>query len=100
MMSIVGDRLHMIDQETITGNELTQTILYPSYRNRVTHLVGLAIGVSGANAHQPSATRVILEYVGRSVDLRPAIDGCRLYHESSPDLPNVGGETKAPPTAG
>jgi transcriptional regulator with XRE-family HTH domain len=79
----VGDRLHMIDHEAVAGNEISQTILFPSYRNRVINLIGLMIGVSGAEAHQPTAARVVLEYVGRSVNLRQALEGCRLYPETS-----------------
>lgn len=79
----VGDRLHMIDHEDVVGNEISQTILYPSYRNRVINLIGLMIGVSGTEAHQPTAARVVLEYVGRSVNHRHALEGCRLYPETS-----------------
>jgi len=79
----IGDRLHMIDHEAMTGNEISQTILFPSYRNRVINLIGLMIGVSADEAHQPTAARVVLEYVGRSVKLRQALEGCRLYPETS-----------------
>lgn len=79
----VGDRLHMIDHEAVAGNEISQTILFPSYRNRVINLIGLMIGVSGTDAHEPTAARVVLEYVGRSVNLRQALSGCRLYSETS-----------------
>ena len=79
LVTVVGDRMHMIDQETITGSELTQTILFPSYRNRVTTLTGLTMGVSGADSRQPSAARVVMDYLGPNVNRRQAIAGCRLY---------------------
>lgn len=84
----VGDRLHMIDHEAVAGNEISQTILYPSYRNRVITLIGLMIGVSGTEAHQPTAARVALEYVGRTIDLRRALEGCSLYSEESDEISN------------
>ncbi|MGO4572676.1 helix-turn-helix domain-containing protein [Microvirga sp. 2TAF3] len=82
----VGDRLHMIDYEAVAGHEISQTILYPSYRNRVITLIGLMIGVSGTEAHQPTAARVALEYVGRTINLRRALEGCRLYSENSTEI--------------
>ncbi|MCB9946991.1 MAG: helix-turn-helix transcriptional regulator [Rhodospirillaceae bacterium] len=86
IVSVVGDRIHMIDQETLTGSELTQTILFLNYRNRVTVLTGLTMGVSGADAHQPSAARIVMEYLGRNVNRRHAIAGCRLYPEDSEEI--------------
>lgn len=86
MVTIMGDRMHMLDKETITGAELTQTVLYMNYRNRVTFLTGLTVGVSGGDAHEPSASRVVMEFIGRSVNLRHAIAGCKLYDTTSPDI--------------
>ncbi|WP_075215737.1 helix-turn-helix domain-containing protein [Mongoliimonas terrestris] len=89
IVTMVGDKIHMIDQEAITKNELSHAILYPSYRNRATLLTGLIVGVSGKGVHQPAASRVLLEYVGRTVNRRRAIEGCRLYASQSPDVPEV-----------
>lgn len=87
LILLIGDRIHMIDQETIARNELTQTILFPTYRNRVTLLTGLTIGVSGNDAHQPSAARVVLAYLGRSLNIRAAVAGCRLHPGDSQAVP-------------
>ena len=89
MVGIVGDRLHLIDQETLTGNELTHTILYPSYRNRITYLTGLTVGVSGNDAHRPSASRIALDYAGKTVNLRRAIADCGLFAAEDPSVPKV-----------
>jgi hypothetical protein len=85
----IGDRLHLLDQETLTGSELTHTILYPSYRNRVTLLMGLTIGVSGNDAHRPSASLIVLEYAGSKVNLRKAIGECGLFDVDSELIPKV-----------
>ncbi|MCB1755085.1 MAG: helix-turn-helix transcriptional regulator [Gammaproteobacteria bacterium] len=87
IVTVVGGRIHMLDQETITGSELTQSILFLNYRNRVSLLTGLKMGVSGSDAHEPSAARVMLEYIGSSVDLRQAIAACQLYPEQSSEIP-------------
>jgi len=79
----IGERIHMIDFETIMGNEISQTILYPSYLNRVSTLSGLLLGVSGSEAHQPVSARVVMEYLGRAVDLRAALRACGLFPPGS-----------------
>ena len=89
MVGVVGDRLHLIDQETLTGSELTHTILYPSYRNRITYLTGLTVGVSGNDAHRPSASRIALEYAGNTVNLRRAIADCGLFSPEDPAVPSI-----------
>lgn len=88
IITIVGDRIHMLDHETITGSELTQTVLYLNYKNRISVLSGLIMGVSGSDAHQPSCSRVVLEYIGRSVNLRQAIHDCRVYPNHDPHVPS------------
>lgn len=87
MITIVGDRMHLLDQEVITGSELTQTVLFMNYRNRISTLTGLTMGVSGGDAHEPSSARVVMEYIGRTVNLRQAIAECRLYPINAEDVP-------------
>lgn len=89
VISITGDRMHMFDQEIITGSELTQKVLYPNYRNRVSMLTGLMLGVSAGDAHEPSASRVVMEYIGRTGNLRQALFECGLYPEDSPHIPRA-----------
>ena len=88
LVSVVGDRLHLIDTETLTGNELSHTILYPSYKNRVTVLSGLCIGVSGSDSHVPSASRAVYEYLGRNLDLKVGLRGCGLFGPESGEIPS------------
>jgi transcriptional regulator with XRE-family HTH domain len=75
---LVGDRLHMIDYETVVGQELSQSILYPPRRSRLSHLMGLMIGVTGTEAHQPAAVKTVLEFVGKTIDRRRALAHCGL----------------------
>lgn len=82
----IGDRIHMIDHESVVGNEMSQTILYPPYRNRISTLIGLMIGITATEAHQPVAARVVMEFLGRRVDQRQAIRGCGLYEENAPEI--------------
>lgn len=88
IVTIVGDRIHMLDEETITGAELSHTILYPNYRNRVSSLSGLRLGVAGSDAREPSVSRIVMEYLGRTLNRRDALKGCRLYRLDSPEIPH------------
>lgn len=83
---MVGDRLHLVDQETVTASELSHTILYPSYRNRVQLLTGMTMGVSGADTHHTFASPVLMEALGRVIDPRKALRNCGLFEPDSPDL--------------
>lgn len=87
LVTVVGDRIYMCDQEAITGAELSSTILYTNYRNRVTRLTGLRMGVAGSELHEPSASRVVMEYIGRAVDRRQALSGCEIYRLHAPEIP-------------
>ena len=89
IMLEVGDRLHLMDRETLTGSELTHTILFPVYRNRVSYLTGLTMGVSGADTRQPSAARIVLEYVGRNVGARESLRRCGLLDPDAREVPDL-----------
>lgn len=86
IMTLLGERIHMLDLEAISRRELSQTILFPGYRHHVGRLTGLTMGVSGGDGHQPTAARVVMEYIGRRIDRRKALQGCRLHALKSPEL--------------
>jgi len=67
----------MVDYESLTAHEISQTILFPSFKNRISQLKGLKIGVSGER--MPICTRVVYEYLGKSVNLKKAFSFCGLY---------------------
>jgi transcriptional regulator with XRE-family HTH domain len=77
------DRLFMVDYESLTKHEVSQTILFITYKNRISQLKGLKIGVSGSGQRLPICTRVIYKYLGASVNVRKALALCGLYEMSS-----------------
>ncbi|WP_207062946.1 helix-turn-helix domain-containing protein [Motiliproteus sp. SC1-56] len=87
----LSDRIFMVDYESLTGNEVTQTILYPTFKSRVNRLSGLKLGVSASDRREPACVRVIYEYLGERVDLRKALRLCGLY---SPDTPGIDARVK------
>lgn len=86
MVHLLGDRIFLNDYETLTGLEMTQTVLFPSYRNRLTRLSGLRLGASGSGERMPCCARVVYEYLGRQIDLRRALRLCGLYALDDPAI--------------
>lgn len=83
---LLNERIFLVDYEQLTGNELTQTILFPSYKNRLSRLAGLKIGVSAAGGHEPIAVRTVFEYLGQRIDVRRALRQCGLIKLDDPGL--------------
>jgi len=79
MVHYLSDRIFMMDFETLTEYEITQTILFPSFKNRIDCLTGLKLGVSGSGERMPCCTRVVYEYLGLEVNFRKAFKLCGLY---------------------
>lgn len=79
----LSERIFLVDYESLTGNELTQTILYPTYKSRVSRLSGLRLGVSDSARRDPACVRVAYDYLGPHVDLRQALRMCGLFSDSS-----------------
>lgn len=83
---LLTDRIFLNDLEMLTGLEMTQTILFPSFKNRITRLTGLRLGVSGSGERMPCCTRVVYEYLGPRIDVRRALRLCGLYAPDDPRL--------------
>lgn len=83
---LLTDRLFLVDYETLNRHEITQTILFPSFRNRVSRLTGLKIGVSDNSERMPCCARVLYEYLGQSVMVRKALANCGLYDLESDQI--------------
>jgi transcriptional regulator with XRE-family HTH domain len=88
LVHFLSDRIFMMDYESLTRNEMTQTILYPSFKNRISRLTGLKIGVSGSGERMPCCARVVYEYLGEQIDLHRALALCGLYDHDSAEIDN------------
>jgi len=85
------DRLFLIDYESLTLNEMSQTILIPSFKSRITRLNGLKTGVSSGDRRTPACTSVVWEYLGREINRVSAYRQVMLY---SPDDPRIDPEIR------
>lgn len=82
----LDDRIFLLDVERLTGNELTQTIVFPSYKSRITRLAGLKLGVSAGDRREPACARVVLEALGPRIDVRRALRQCGLIRPGAPGV--------------
>ncbi|MDO6461311.1 helix-turn-helix transcriptional regulator [Granulosicoccaceae sp. 1_MG-2023] len=89
MAHFLTDRIFLVDYESLTGHEITETILFPTFKNRVTRLSGLKLGVSGTGERMPSCARVVYEYLGPQVDTLRALSLCGLYAPDSAEIDAV-----------
>jgi len=79
------DRIFLLDVESLTENEITQTILFPSYRSQIKHLHGLKLGVSSMSHRSPACTRVLYDFIGKTINFKNAFKQCGLYQKEDID---------------
>lgn len=74
-----GERVLMFEREATVGKMVWLTILYPHDRDQPSLLSGLTIGVTSTLSREIACYRVILQHLGREVDLKGALRQCGLY---------------------
>ncbi|WP_414691737.1 helix-turn-helix domain-containing protein [Noviherbaspirillum sp.] len=82
----LNDRIFLVDYESLTGNEIAQTILFPTYRNKVARLSGLMLGVSSGNQRAIACARVVFEFLGTNIDVRKAMRLCGLFDPQAGEI--------------
>jgi len=80
------DRMFLIDYESLTFNEMSQTILIPSFKSRISRLNGLKTGVSSGDRRNPACTRVVWEYLGEEINRINAYRQIKLYRPDDPRI--------------
>lgn len=75
----LNDRIFLVDYEALTSNEIVQTVLFPTYKNKVVRLSGLMLGVSSNSQRAIVCARVLFEFLGTSIDVRKAMRLCGLF---------------------
>lgn len=83
---LITDRIFIVEYETLLRNSITQVTLYPSYRSRVDRLVGIQTGGPVRRGRKPGASKVLLEYLGRNVDVRKALTQSGLFERDDPRI--------------
>lgn len=76
----LADRIYIVECETLVRNSITQATLYPSHRHRLDVLLGIQTGGPTRRGRRPGASKVALEYLGRSINTREALKRCGLFN--------------------
>lgn len=79
IMSQIGDRLTVMQEEQLRHEDVNQTILYPGYDNPVRRLYGMHLSLTDMHRRTPAASRVVLERIETAPDLRRALRLCGQY---------------------
>lgn len=83
---LLTDRLFLVDHESLNGHEITQTILFPSFKSHVSRLTGLKLGVADSSERMPCCVRVVYDRLSDTVSPRRALARCGLYAPDDPAL--------------
>ena len=82
----VGDRLLTIDAQRDGGGETSTMILYPKVRV-LARLHGVMIGVSHGPARSIAAARVVMEFLGKEIDIRSSLGRLGTFAADDPSIP-------------
>jgi transcriptional regulator with XRE-family HTH domain len=82
----LNDRIFLVDYESLTGNEMVQTVLFPSYKNKVARLSGLMLGVASSHERSIGCARVVFEYLGKEIDVRKAMRLCGIFDTATVEI--------------
>ncbi|HSY27722.1 MAG TPA: helix-turn-helix transcriptional regulator [Burkholderiaceae bacterium] len=74
----LNDRIFLVDYESLSDSEITQTVLFPDYKKKLQRLSGLMLGVSSGNQRPIACARIVFEYLGTDIDLRKAARKCGI----------------------
>ncbi len=86
MVFFLGDRIFITDYSSSTKLEMSQTILFPSFKKNVRFLSGIMSGVSTSAERVPCSIRVFFEFIGRKPSVKSALKQCHFYDVTDPSL--------------
>jgi hypothetical protein len=86
VLTLLADRLFMIETDILLRNAITETILYPTHKHPMKLLYGEAFGISSGASREPYMSPIVYEFLGDRPDLRAMLRECRLYAEQSPAI--------------
>lgn len=81
----LGERIYVVEYEALLASSITALTLYPSYLTRIDYLVGVQTGGPTKRGRRPAASFVLLEYLGRDIDLRRAYARLGVFDETEID---------------
>jgi transcriptional regulator with XRE-family HTH domain len=81
-MSLLGNRLFVIEHQSLANDAIVETVLYPTARSQLTLLRGVTFGLSSKHRN-PYVSRCVWKYLGSTIDLKRALQATGLYASDS-----------------
>lgn len=75
----LSGRLFVLEYDTLLDSTICEMILAPVARPGIRMLSGVQCSITTGSGNDPTCTRVVLQYLGKSVNLRGALTQCGLY---------------------
>jgi transcriptional regulator with XRE-family HTH domain len=78
-VSLNSERLFIIEKDSLLNSGFTLKVLFCTHRSHVNFLMGLVTGTSMRTDNIPTSARVMLEYLGRTVDAKAELRKCGMF---------------------
>jgi transcriptional regulator with XRE-family HTH domain len=86
---LLNDRIFLLEYESVLQDMVSETILYPAYRNRLDILLGVQCTLAGRRTREPAAGKVVFEFLGRKINVRRALRNCGLFDARDDHIPGT-----------
>jgi transcriptional regulator with XRE-family HTH domain len=86
---LLNDRIFLLEYESVLRDMVSETILYPAYRNRLDILLGVQCTLAGRRTREPAAGKVVFEFLGRQINARKALRKCGLFGTEDDAVPDT-----------
>ena len=86
MIAILGGRIFWLECDRELQSEVTLTILFPSPTKIITSLEGLVLGTGLDRSRRIVASRAVLQFLGRTVDLRHHMSRVGVYDKDDDSI--------------
>lgn len=86
VVSLISDRIYIIEMESLLKKNLSMAILYPTYQPKFQFLNGINAGVSSTHGRDPACRYITYEFLGTNINIREALRGSGLYRLDSPKI--------------
>jgi transcriptional regulator with XRE-family HTH domain len=79
LVTMSADRIFIAEHDSLQQDGFSLKILFRTHRSHVNFLSGLVTGTSSRPDRQPTSARVVLEYLGRTIDTRAELRKCAMF---------------------
>jgi hypothetical protein len=93
LVTTIADRIVIAEQGSLQQDGFSLSILFRTHRSHINYLSGLVTGISSRPDRLPTSARVVLEYLGRTIDTRTGLAKCGMFkatpHNINPKILSI-----------